>query len=104
VEQEEGPLALIEIASSSEYKSESETSTDFSLLLLYIFSLLILLPVGKLKLNEVLEKLWTYLMVDFVTKLLLVARKDTILVVCNRLSKMTYFVATTKETLVERLA
>jgi len=36
-------------------------------------------------------------------KLLLVARKDAILVVCNRLSKMTHFVATTEETSVERL-
>jgi len=58
---------------------------------------------GKLKLSKVLEKLWTHLMVDFIMKLLLVAGKDTILVVCNRLSKMTYFVATTEETLVEGL-
>ena len=58
----------------------------------------------KLKLSEVLEKLWTYLMVDFIMKLLIVARKDVILVICNRLSKMTYFVATMKETLVEGLA
>jgi len=36
-------------------------------------------------------------------KLLLVARKDTILVVCNRLSKMTYFVVTTKEITAEGL-
>jgi len=48
---------------------------------------------GNLKLSEVLEKLWTYLTVDFITKLLLVARKDAILVVCNKLSKITYFVA-----------
>ena len=40
---------------------------------------------------------------DFITKLLLVARKDTNLVVCNRLSKMTHFVATTEETLAEGL-
>ena len=60
--------------------------------------------VGKLKLSEVLEKPWTYLMVDFITKLLLVAGKDAILVVCNRLSKMTHFVATTEETLAEGLA
>ena len=59
--------------------------------------------VGKLKLSEVLEKLWTYLIVDFITKLLLVAKKDTILVVCDKLSKMTYFVAIAKETLAERL-
>jgi len=45
-----------------------------------------------------------HLIVDFITKLPLVARKDVILVVCNRLSKMTHFVATTKETLAERLA
>jgi len=40
-------------------------------------------PVGKLMANEVLEKLWTHFTVDFITKLLLVARKDMILVVCN---------------------
>ena len=59
---------------------------------------------GKLKLSEVLEKLWTHLMVDFIVKLPLVAGKDTILVVYNRLSKMTHFVVTTEGTLVERLA
>jgi len=41
--------------------------------------------------------------VDFVTKLLLVAKKDTILVVCNRLSKMTYFVVTTEGILAKEL-
>ena len=40
---------------------------------------------------------------DFITKLLLIAGKDTILVVCNRLSKMTYFIATTEGTLAEEL-
>ena len=59
---------------------------------------------GKLKLSEVLEKLWTYLIVDFITKLLVVAGKDAILVVCNRLSKITHFVATTEGTSVEGLA
>jgi len=37
-------------------------------------------------------------------KLPLVAGKDVILVVCNKLSKMTHFVATTEGTLAERLA
>ena len=60
--------------------------------------------VGKLKLSEVPEKPWIYLMVDFIMKLLVVARKNAILVVCDRLSKITYFVATTEETLVEGLA
>jgi len=42
-------------------------------------------------------------MVDFITKLLLVAKKDAILVIYNRLSKITYFVATTKEISVKGL-
>jgi len=37
-------------------------------------------------------------------KLLLVAGKDVILVVCNRLSKMMHFVVTTEEISVEELA
>jgi len=42
--------------------------------------------------------------VDFITKLPIVAEKDVILVVCDRLSKMTHFVATTEGTLAEGLA
>ena len=41
---------------------------------------------------------------DFITKLPFVFEKDAILVVCDRLSKMTYFVATTEEISVEELA
>jgi len=59
--------------------------------------------VGKLKLSEILEKLWTHLIVEFITKLLLVAGKDTILVVYDRLSKIIHFVVTTEGTLAERL-
>jgi len=59
---------------------------------------------GKLKLSEIQEKLWTDLMVDFITKLPVVARKDTILVICDRLSKMTHFMATTEGTSAEGLA
>jgi len=58
---------------------------------------------GKLKLREVPGKPWTYLIVDFITKLPLVAGKDVILVVCDRLSKMTYFVAITEGTSAEGL-
>jgi len=36
--------------------------------------------VEKLKLSKILEKLWTHLTVDFITKLPVVAGKDTILV------------------------
>ena len=43
-------------------------------------------------------------MIDFIIKLLVVARKDVILVVYNRLSKMTHFVATIEGISVEELA
>ena len=58
----------------------------------------------KLKLSEMLKKPWSHLMVDFITKLLVVAGKDAILVVCDRLSKMTHFVTTMEGTSVEGLA
>jgi len=58
---------------------------------------------GKLKLSEVPEKSWTHLIVDFITKLPVVAGKDAILVVCDRLSKITYFVATIEGTSAEGL-
>ena len=45
-----------------------------------------------------------HLMVDFITKLLMVTGKDVILVVCDRLSKMTHFVATTEGMTAEGLA
>ena len=61
------------------------------------------MPTGNLKLSEILEKSWIHLIVDFITKLLLIPGKDIILVVYNRLSKITYSVATTEETLVEEL-
>jgi len=43
-------------------------------------------------------------MVDFITKLPLVVEEDVILVVCDRLSKITHFVAMTEGTLAEELA
>jgi len=60
--------------------------------------------IGKLKLSEVSRKPWTHLMVDFITKLPVVAGKDVILVVCDQLSKITYFVATTERTSAKGLA
>ena len=44
-----------------------------------------------------------YLIVNFIINLLLVAEKNIILVVCNRLSKMTHFVAITEGTLAKGL-
>jgi len=43
-------------------------------------------------------------MVDFITKLPIVVGKNAILVVCDRLSKMTHFMATTEGILAEGLA
>ena len=60
--------------------------------------------VGKLKLREVPEKLWTHLIVDFITKLSIVVEKDMILVVCDKLSKMIHFVVIMEETSAEGLA
>ena len=59
---------------------------------------------GKLKLGEVPEKLWTHISVNFIMNLPIVAGKDVILVVCDRLSKITHFVATTEGTTAEGLA
>ena len=61
-------------------------------------------PAGKLKLSEVPKKPWSHLTVDFITKLPVVAGKDAVLVVCDRLSKMMHFVATTEGTSAEGLA
>ena len=58
----------------------------------------------KNQMEAPVEKLWMYLMVDFITKLLLVAERNVILVVIDRLSKMVYFIATIKETSAEGLA
>jgi len=61
-------------------------------------------PAEKLKLSKVPKKPWSYLTVNFITKLLVVAGKDAILVVCDRLSKMIHFVAMTEGTTAEGLA
>ena len=53
-------------------------------------------PVGKLMANKMPKKLCTYLTVEFITKLPLVMKKDVILVVCDKLSKIVYFVIATE--------
>ena len=45
-----------------------------------------------------------YLIIDFIIKLPLVVRKDTVLVVCNKLLKIAYFIITTEGISAERLA
>ena len=61
------------------------------------------MPVGKLRPNQVPERLWQYILVDFITKLPMSKDYDSILVVCDRFSKMSYFVAMTEKTMVEGL-
>jgi len=55
-------------------------------------------PAGKLRPNEVPERLWQHISVDFITKLPMSKGHDSILVVCDRFSKMSHFVATTEKT------
>jgi len=62
------------------------------------------MPVGKLRSNKIPERLWQYISVDFITKLLVFKGYDLILVVCNRFSKMLHFVAMTEKIMVEGLA
>jgi len=61
-------------------------------------------PAEKLIVNEIPEKSWTHLIIDFITKLSLVAEKNIILVVYDRLLKIAHFVATTKRISTEGLA
>ena len=59
---------------------------------------------GKLMSNTVLEKPWSHIIADFITKLPLAHEYNMILVVCNRITKMAHFVPTTKRTSVEGVA
>ena len=61
------------------------------------------MPAGKLRPNEVLGRPWQYISVDFITKLPLSKGHDSILVVCDRFSKMSHFVVTTEKTTAEGL-
>jgi len=54
--------------------------------------------------NAIPEKLWSHILADFITKLLLAQGYNTILVVCNRFSKMVHFIATMEKTSVEEVA
>ena len=62
------------------------------------------MPAGKLKPNQIPEKLWQHILVDFIMKLLVSKGHDSILVVCDRFSKISHFVAMTEKTIVEGLA
>ena len=49
---------------------------------------------GKLRPNQVPEKPWQHISVDFITKLPMSKGHDSILVVCDRFLKMSHFVVT----------
>ena len=59
---------------------------------------------GKLRPNKVPERSWQHILVDFIMKLPVSKGHDSILVVCNRFSKMSHFVATIEKTMAEGLA
>ena len=53
--------------------------------------------------NAIPEKPWSHISADFITKLPLAQGYDTISVVCDRFSKMAYFIATMEKTSAEGL-
>ena len=59
---------------------------------------------GKLQPNQIPEKPWQHISVDFITKLPVSKGHDSILVVYDRFSKMSHFVVMTEKTMAERLA
>jgi len=62
------------------------------------------IPAGKLRPNKVPERSWQHILVDFITKLPVSKGHDSILVVCNKFSKMSHFVVMTEKTIAEGLA
>ena len=54
--------------------------------------------------NSIPERPWTYISVDFITKLLLAQGYDSILVVVNRLTKIVHFIPTTEKMSAKGLA
>jgi len=61
-------------------------------------------PAGKLMLNSIPEKPWSYISVDFIMKLPLAQGYDLIFVVVDRLTKMVHFIPTTEKTTAGGLA
>jgi len=54
--------------------------------------------------NSILEKPWTHISANFITKLSLAQEYDSILVVVDRLTKMVHFISTTEKTSAKGLA
>ena len=60
--------------------------------------------VGKLRPNQVPERLWQHISVDFIMKLLVSKGHNSIFVVFDRFSKISHFLAITEKMMVEGLA
>ena len=60
-------------------------------------------PAGKLMSNSIPEKPWIHILANFITKLFLAQRYDSILVVVNWLTKMVHFIPTTEKTMAKGL-
>lgn len=58
---------------------------------------------GKLRLNIILEKLWQYISVDFITKLPILRGYNLILVICDIFLKILHFIATIEKIIVKSL-
>jgi len=54
--------------------------------------------------NSIPEKPWTYISVDFITKLPLAQGYNSILVIVDRLTKIVHFISTTEKMSAEGLA
>jgi len=59
---------------------------------------------GKLMPNSIPKKPWIHISADFITKLPIAQRYDSILVVVDKLTKIVHFIPTTEKTLAEGLA
>ena len=58
----------------------------------------------KLKPNAVIEKLWKYISVDLITKLLVSRGHNSILVIYNKFSKISHFITITEKIIAENSA
>ena len=61
------------------------------------------IPVGKLRPNQIPERPWQHISVDFITKLPMSKDHGSILVVCDRFSKMSHFVVIIEKMMAEGL-
>ena len=60
--------------------------------------------VGKLRLNIMLEKLQQHILVEFVTKLLVLKDYNSILIIYNRFLKILHFIAIIEKIIAKELA